>query len=175
MWVRTAGPDDLAAIRSLLDDSWHDTYDALYGPEKVAEIVDDWFSPARLKDRLTLPQSEFLVSDTGEMLVGVAFARASDKNVHLDQLYVRPGYQGQRIGLGLLVEMENSFPGCETMTLEVDSRNAGAIRFYDSYGFERDSETENCGQSDSGIPAIIMKKQIIYTHDHDGGDDLLFQ
>ena len=35
MFVRTASSRDIEAVRALLVETWHDTYDAIYGPGKV--------------------------------------------------------------------------------------------------------------------------------------------
>ena len=40
MFVRTAGAQDIKAIRALLIETWHATYDSIYGVEKVTEITD---------------------------------------------------------------------------------------------------------------------------------------
>ncbi|TGP80662.1 GNAT family N-acetyltransferase, partial [bacterium M00.F.Ca.ET.221.01.1.1] len=76
MFVRTAGDRDLAAVRALLVETWHATYDAIYGAERVTEITNEWHSIASLKARLVKPSSEFLVADGGKRIGGMAFAEA---------------------------------------------------------------------------------------------------
>ena len=66
MWIRTASQRDLEAVHRLLVETWHDTYDQIYGIEKVKAITTDWHSIAALRKRLTLPQSEFVVADSGK-------------------------------------------------------------------------------------------------------------
>ena len=41
MFVRTASARDLPAIRALLVATWHDTYDGIYGVERVTAITDE--------------------------------------------------------------------------------------------------------------------------------------
>ena len=48
MFVRTASERDLQAVRDLLVETWHATYDHIYGVERVAAITDDWHSIASL-------------------------------------------------------------------------------------------------------------------------------
>ncbi|MDF2388917.1 GNAT family N-acetyltransferase, partial [Nostoc ellipsosporum NOK] len=112
MFVRTAGDRDLAAIRALLVETWHATYDAIYGVERVTAITDEWHSTASLKARLTRPNSEFLVADDGKRIGGVAFAEGieSGRTIALKQLYVLPDLQGRGIGGMLLNEVIASFP-----------------------------------------------------------------
>ena len=47
MWVRTASKRDLPAISRLLGETWHATYDAIYGAERVGEITGEWSGPNR--------------------------------------------------------------------------------------------------------------------------------
>jgi len=161
MFVRTAGERDLAAIRTLLVETWHATYDAIYGAARVTEITGEWHSIASLKARLVRPNSEFLVADDGKRLGGMAFAAATKdtKIVLLNQLYVHPDCQRQGIGQALLEEVEASFPEAQLLRLEVEEANAVAIAFYRSQGFLPAGKTADCG-GDSGLPALIFEKVI---------------
>ena len=164
MFVRTVSSLDIAAVRELLVATWHDTYDAIYGAERVRAITDEWHSAAKLETRLDQPHSEFLVADDGATLGGVAFATYSpeDKTVTLHQLYVRPGLQGQGIGSLLLDEIESCFPDADKMRLEVEEANAKAVGFYHQQGFAKVGQTADCGQAGSGIPAAIYERPIVW-------------
>jgi ribosomal protein S18 acetylase RimI-like enzyme len=161
-FVRTAGEQDLEAVRSLLVATWHDTYDCIYGPQKVTELTDSWHSVASLRRRLTRPGSEFLVADDGEHIAGMAFAAADreGKTVMLHQLYVLPAYQGHGIGGILLDEILDNFPDAETIRLEVEEANSRAIAFYRVYGFEQTGRTGDCGVARSGIPALVFERPL---------------
>jgi ribosomal protein S18 acetylase RimI-like enzyme len=162
MFVRSAGERDLAAVRELLVETWHATYDAIYGAERVTAITDDWHSMRSLKARLTRPRSEFLVADDGKQLGGMAFAKAGEdgKILMLHQLYVRPAQQGHGVGGMLLDEILNSFPEAETCRLEVEEGNTRAVAFYEAYGFKHAGRTANCGGGQSGIPALVMERPL---------------
>lgn len=159
MFVRTASERDLAAVRALLVETWHATYDAIYGLARVTEITDDWHSIASLRTRLTRPNSEFLVADDGKRIGGMAFAAATtdQKIVLLNQLYVYPDCQRQGIGKALLEEIEASFPEARTLRAEVEEANAPAIAFYRANGFLPAGNTADCG-GDSGLPALVFEK-----------------
>lgn len=137
MFVRSAGEADLDAIKALLAETWHATYDRIYGAARVDEITGEWHSIASLRARLTRPRGEFIVADDGRSLGGMAFAAASADGavVTLYQLYVRPACQGRGIGSELLGEIESSFFEARTLRLEVESQNDAAIRFYERRGF----------------------------------------
>jgi ribosomal protein S18 acetylase RimI-like enzyme len=162
MFVRTASERDLAAVRALLVETWHATYDAIYGVERVTEITDDWHSMASLKTRMGRPNSEFLVADDGKAIGGMAYAAATSdpKLVMLHQLYVHPSFQRAGIGKMLLAEIEDSFPDARTLRLEVEAANASALAFYRTNGFVQADATDNCGAAQSGIPALVFEKAL---------------
>jgi ribosomal protein S18 acetylase RimI-like enzyme len=162
VFVRTVSERDLPAIRVLLVETWHATYDAIYGPERVTAITDDWHSIRSLKERLAKPNSEFLVADDGKAIGGMAFAAAvgEGKIVVLHQLYVAPSRQGAGIGAMLLQEIEGSFPSADVIRLEVEEANARAVDFYRAHGFAEAGRTANCGGGKSGIPAVIYEKPL---------------
>lgn len=164
MFIRTAGARDLEAIRELLVETWHDTYDAIYGRERVTEITDDWHSIAALKAKLDKPNSEFIVADDGAGIRGMAFASLRDdgKTVMLHQLYVSPSQQGKGVGGLLIDEIEAAFPDADKVRLEVEEANAKAVAFYLAQGFSQVGRTANCGKEESGIPALIYERPIVW-------------
>ncbi|MEP9389409.1 GNAT family N-acetyltransferase [Mesorhizobium sp. KR9-304] len=161
MFVRTASERDLKAVRDLLVETWHATYDSIYGAERVTAITDDWYSLESLKRRLERPNAEFLVADDGKQLGGMAFATvdAAGTSVMLNQLYVRPAFQGRGIGGMLLDEIIESFPDATLFKLEVEEANARAIGFYRLQGFVQSGRTANCGAEQSGIPALLFERR----------------
>ena len=72
--IRAAEPRDLEAVRALLVETWHDTYDPLLGVDKVTEITNSWHSIDALRPQLALPDCSFLVAEEGGRIVGHAFA-----------------------------------------------------------------------------------------------------
>jgi ribosomal protein S18 acetylase RimI-like enzyme len=164
MFVRTASERDVGAIRALLVETWHATYDGIYGAARVDEITREWHSPEAVRARLFQPDSEFLVADDGNSIGGTAFASydAETRRVMLHQLYVRPADQGRGIGGLLLDEIESSFPGAEVVRLEVERANTKAIAFYVGQGFSKVGETSDCGAAGSGIPADLYERAIIW-------------
>jgi ribosomal protein S18 acetylase RimI-like enzyme len=161
MFVRTAGERDLAAVRDVLVETWHATYDALYGAEKVREITDVWHSIGALRRLLMQPYSEFIVADTGAGLAGMAYASMNEKDrqiVELRELYVLPAMQGKGIGGLLLDEIESSFFGCNRMRLEVEERNSRALAFYEAAGFVRTAGKPARRWADASI--LTLEKQL---------------
>ncbi len=161
MWIRSAGHEDLEVVRELLKRTWHSTYDAVYGVDKVNAITDRWHSIDALRRRLNKPYSEFVIADDGEDILGMAYASLdNDRIAKLHQLYVNPQAQGRGAGTALLIEMESAFPAATKMRLEVEEVNARAIEFYKRNGYREVGRTANCGSQDSGIPALIFEKTL---------------
>ncbi len=162
-FVRTAGEQDLEKVRALLGETWHATYDHIYGAEKVGELHASWHSPAALKARLANKNSEFLVADDGRTIGGMGYAAMSKemtKTVMLHMLYVSPRHQRQGIGRDIFAELETCFPDAEIMRLEVDLQNEPAIAFYKAHGFVEVGRSDNSGQGQSGLPTVIFEKPL---------------
>lgn len=162
MFVRTASERDLDAIKALLAEAWHATYDAIYGVERVNEITTEWHSPAALKARLTRPNSEFLVADDGKQIAGMAFAAATSdaKTLVLYQLYVAPAHQRAGIGRMLLEEIEQCFPEARTIRIEVEEANSQALRFCLANGFSKSGVAPDSDTAEPGIPALVLEKRL---------------
>ncbi|NEI69647.1 GNAT family N-acetyltransferase [Rhizobium lusitanum] len=162
-FVRSAGEQDLEKVRALLGETWHATYDRIYGAEKVSELHASWHSPASLKARLANKNSEFLVADDGRTIGGMGYAAMSTeltKTVMLHMLYVGPRYQRQGVGRDIFAELETCFPDAEIMRLEVDPQNEPALAFYKAHGFVEVGRADNSGQGQSGLPTLILEKPL---------------
>ncbi len=161
MFVRTASERDLQAVHDLLVETWHDTYDAIYGVDGVAAISDRWHSVDWLRQMLRRVRSEFIVADTGSELAGMAYA-VRDENesdlVELQELDVRPTMQGRGVGGMLLEEIQASFFECGRMRLEVEERNDRAVAFYEADGFVRTGRKLAARGGDASI--LTLEKQL---------------
>ncbi len=160
MWVRTATRKDLAAVSKLLSKTWHATYDAIYGHERVSEITTEWHSVSAISQKIRMLNSECLVADDGDAIAGMAYAREDEPGeVKLHQLYVLPEFHGRGVGQLLLNEIEGSFFDARRFVLEVEAQNTPAIRFYQKHGYSKIGGVDNCGREDSGIAALVFAKQ----------------
>ena len=162
-FVRTASERDLAKVSALLAETWHATYDALYGVDKVSEITERWHSVPALKTKLERKDSEFVVADNGKELAGmgyVAMSKDRPKTAFLHQLYVLPRYQRQGIGRDMFAEIETCFPDANAMLLEVDPRNEAAVAFYLAHGFVKVGETRHKADDMSDVPLHVYEKPL---------------
>ena len=60
----------------------------------------------------------------------------------------------------MLAEIEAAFPDAKSIRLEVEAANVKAVGFYENSGFAAVSRTDNCGEAQSGIAALIMQKKL---------------
>ena len=135
--IRPARREELALVREVLVETWHDTYDAIYGVARVTEITNEWHALERLARGLDREAHAFLVAEAADgSLLGTASATLGGGGlVTLGRLYVRPAHQGQGVGALLLRASEAWFPQGSRMRLEVETKNAKARRFYAKHGF----------------------------------------
>lgn len=154
--IRPAELGDLAGTRALLVATWHDTYDALLGAERVTEITDRWHSLDNLSRQIAESQTSFLVAVQSEDIVGHALADARDSPLlRLSRLYVHPACQRRGIGTGLLDAVIARHPVCDAITLEVQADNDKAIAFYQRHGFRTVRAT-----TEDGIDHLEMTRQL---------------
>jgi len=155
--VRRATLDDLAAVRVLLGETWHATYDAIYGNERVAQITATWHSVDALRRHLDSGGLRLVAVRDG-VIVGTAadLPSGGGDHVKLAQLYVLPAGQGTGKGQALLDAFIAAFQSARRITLEVEPANTRAIAFYARHRFAKIGEVANCGGGASGIQAVVM-------------------
>ena len=134
--IRPASAEDLEAIRVLLRDTWHETYDAIYGAADVERLTADWNSIEAMEQRIHRPKSLFLVAERDGGIVGVAYAAEEEPRVlSVHQLYVLPALQKSGVGSALISAVAKCFPHVGRMRLDVEVANRNAVEFYERHGF----------------------------------------
>lgn len=160
VFIRTASKRDLPAIRDLLVETWHATFDSLLGVEVVSRCAGDWASDETLISKMETPHSEYIVADTGSSLSGIAYATGNGKTVTLHQLYVRPELQGKGVGTELMQELFFCFDEADEVQLHVHPENASAIGFYKAGGFEEVGEVDWSGPDGITIPHKVLSRKL---------------
>lgn len=156
---------DLPAVNAVLTETWHATYDRIYGAARVSDITSQWHAIPNLERELANVRSgetAFMAGLWDGRTVATASARRlGETTVQLDRLYVRPPYQGLGIGAALLHATLSALAPAASIRLEVDPGNADAIKFYTHLGFEHVGETGDCGGAGFGIAAHIYERSMV--------------
>lgn len=154
--IRRGAEADVEGVRDLLRITWHDTYDALIGAERVTAVSRRWHTPAALRHELAAPATCFLVADAGGGIVGHILADARRPPLlTVTRLYVHPGWQRRGIGSRLLEAAIAAHPECDTLSLGVDAGNRKGLAFYRKHGFVVHGEGVN-----DGMRELMMEKSL---------------
>jgi ribosomal protein S18 acetylase RimI-like enzyme len=136
--IRPAVEADLTAVRACLVDTWHATYDALYGLDEVTRLTNSWHAIPVLRSQLADRANIFLVAECNDVIAATALLQLSDPGLaKLLRLYVSPAHQGQTIGAKLLTASLCTVPVGTRIRLEVARANRRAIAFYERRGFSQ--------------------------------------
>jgi [ribosomal protein S18]-alanine N-acetyltransferase len=112
--------------------------DALYALDQACFEPDIAYTRGQLRDLLSRDHAVGLVAEVGGVLAGFAIGHRNGGRGHVVTLDVSNGRRRQGVGRTLLRELLERLEsaGARTIRLEVDLRNAGAIRFYERLGFK---------------------------------------
>lgn len=136
--LRAAGHADLATVQALADAVWHRHYPGILSGEQIEYMLARGYSRDALLRFVTEDGAGLALAEVDDRPVGfAAWYRVDDTITKLDKLYVLPEHHGAGVGRAL-IEHVASFArdrGCTTLTLNVNRRNAGAIRAYERCGF----------------------------------------
>jgi len=159
--IRPCNAADLAEVSALLATSWHATYDAIFGAERVTDITGHWHAVERLAQDLEHPKICFLVAEEDNRLVATSLAGDTGNGlVRLARLYVLPDAQGRGHGRALLDATLAVFPAATAVDLEVEPANELAVRFYEAQGFAVTGQGTDCGGEGENIPHLIMTRRL---------------
>jgi ribosomal protein S18 acetylase RimI-like enzyme len=139
--IRTAGKADIAAVRALLRETWHQVYDPILGAEAVEEVIARWHAPALLTAQLNAARSSFLVACDGDEVVGHGFGFVREPaTLVVSRLYIVPSHQRRGIGRRLMAALAARHREARTLHLFAAAENARGLAFYRALGFTVVSE-----------------------------------
>lgn len=100
-------------------------------------IFPDPWSEKVYEETLRLPETEYVIAQSGEMIAGAAGVRNIVGTGEITNVMVLPEYRRQGIGRMMMEEVLNRGRalGADEFTLEVRAGNAAAIGLYESLGF----------------------------------------
>jgi ribosomal-protein-alanine N-acetyltransferase len=111
--------------------------DALFALDQACFEPDIAYTRGQLRDLLSRPHAVSLVAEVDGALAGFAIGHRTGGRGHVVTLDVAGGRRRQGVGRELMRELVERLEsaGARLIRLEVDLRNAGAIRFYERLGF----------------------------------------
>ena len=107
---------------------------------------------------------DFFVAESDGKIVGgavyfFAYFTWVGKSLYLDDLYVKPTYRGQKIGVNLLQKILQvaKTKNCQRVRWQVLDWNTPAIEFYQKVGVSTDNTWLNCDLSKADAMQILRK------------------
>ncbi len=122
--LRRYAPEDEDAAIAL----WLRTWQAAYPQIDFAARLDWWRKRWRKE---LVPSAEIVVAETADAMIG--FVTVDPRTSYLDQIVVAPEHWGSRLAGALIDAVKAISPS--GLTLDVNTDNARAIRFYEKQGF----------------------------------------
>ena len=114
-----------------------------YLSDAVLHNIDESYHTAAFEELMTsdVYLDGYIFEKDGQVagycLLNKSYSReVGGKVLWIEELYVRPRFQGRGIGSALLKRVEEDFPA-QRYRLEVEEENWGAIKLYERHGYER--------------------------------------
>ena len=161
--VRTAGPDDSAAVGAVLVDSYPALMAAAYEPALLAQVLPMIVRP---HPRLLAEGTYYLAEADGEAVGcgGWSFWEPFDKSVvpglaHIRHFAVRSGWAGRGVGRALYARCERGARAAGAHRFEAQASLNGEP-FYAAMGFQRIAPVEAPMGGGLKFPSILMRREI---------------
>jgi ribosomal protein S18 acetylase RimI-like enzyme len=133
--IREAGPDDIEALRLIYRDTWRATYEPLFGPSVVEQMVTDLLGDPLLHAMLPGNGETALLAISAGQPAGAVIVRDVHRVAYLWGMYVSPAFQRRGIGSALLSRARLSLPDSRRIEANVLAASSWAIGFYQAHGF----------------------------------------
>jgi len=130
--------------------------EAAYALDQICFEPGIAYARSELRGFLARAGSVALVAEDGGVLAGFAIGHRRGAKGHIVTIDIAPGFRRRGAGKLLLAELLRRLGagGAKLIRLEVDARNAGAIRFYEQMGFRATRELKD--YYDAGIDGLEM-------------------
>lgn len=125
--------------RAVLRDLRREDLEAAWALDQACFEPGIAYSRSEIRSFLTRPGAIALAAEAGGRLEGFAIAERRGRHGHVITIDVAAESRRRGLGRRLFTELSRRLEaaGAREIRLEVDVRNAAAIRFYEGLGFER--------------------------------------
>jgi len=152
--VRSATPDDIAAIQRVARAAWQATYDDVFDDEQIAAMVAEGYDDDVLERMIELDDVGLFVATDGNEVVGYASCGVTDPVGIGDlDIYVHPDYWGESVGERLLARGREHLDALGTSTIrdEVLVANDVGNAFYEKHFEQVGQRTVEFGGEDQTV------------------------
>ena len=153
--IRSAGPDDAAAIATIHEAAVRGaTVEACYGQAQI----DAWARPrdsSRLREQLS-SRLFFIAAAQGQP---IGYAQLDPKAATVRSVYVLPSLVRQGVGRRLVQTMLQVAREAGVARLQLDS-SLNAVSFYESLGFRRLDEVDHELRSGAVLRCVRMERPL---------------
>ena len=133
------GPDDFATIVSLGERIWRQHYATIVSLAQIDYMLAGRYTPEKLAAYVGASDRWMFVArdDDGVPIGYLSYARLTDDEVKLEQIYLLADRRGGGLGGRMIVHVEDHARalGCARLTLTVNKRNVSSIAVYERRGF----------------------------------------
>lgn len=157
--IHNATVDDVAAIQTLLRETWQDTYSDHLSQETLDEVYKTWQSIEFLTKQIENPKIYFPLAKAADELVGLSTSYMPEDTIVMFRLYVSPQHQRKGIGDLLLKNVIEHFQAAKKIQLHVEVMNPKGQSFYKKHGF-KEMKREEEKVVNERIEIILMEKTL---------------
>lgn len=134
--LRDLTPEDGPVVLPMVEEFYHS--DAVDHPVDAAILEQSFRAAADPAEPLL---RGLLVQWDGEAagylyITQCYSAEVGGRCILLDEVYLKPEFRGRGIGTQIMAWLERSYPSARRFRLEVTQANQGAVRLYQSAGYE---------------------------------------
>lgn len=130
--------NDYATVAALGQTIWHQHYSQIISHEQIDYMLNGRYTADNLGGYLTSASKRLYLVRDGDTPIGYfSYARQSEAEMKLEQLYLLADYRGRGIGRDMLTFVETAARqlGCTRMMLTVNKQNRDSIRVYEKNGY----------------------------------------
>jgi ribosomal protein S18 acetylase RimI-like enzyme len=157
--IERATVDEVDQIKQVLSETWVATYADHLSRSTIEQVTTLWHDPGFLRSQIEKPGDYFAMAKDAGTIIGLITVVASNGELHLARLYVRPEYQRKGVGTRLLNAAIASYPGAAVIRLEVEQQNAKALAYWRSQKFV-DSGTNIAQVGTDEMVVIKMERKL---------------
>ncbi len=148
---------DIALIRELANEIWHEYYPAIITNAQINYMLDLMYSEKKLASQLNSNHTFHIIKKELTPIGFIGIEKLSENKFYLQKYYLLPKYRGLGIGQKMLDNMLTQYP-IQSLKLAVNRQNYKSINFYFKLGFKIIEVVDNAIGENYYMNDFIMEK-----------------